>query len=69
MARYMVKYTQKHTGKVRESDLFDTYVSALNESLYIMGLGVAKTIVVLRDSEGEDHPDNAGKFFLWRIIK
>lgn len=29
----------------------------------------AKFAVVLRDSQGEDHPDNAGKFFLHRIIK
>jgi len=26
-------------------------------------------ITILCDQEGEDHPDNAGKFFLYRIIK
>ncbi len=26
-------------------------------------------ITILRDSEGADHPDNAGKFFLDRIVK
>lgn len=26
-------------------------------------------VTILRDSEGEDHPDNAGKFFLHRIVK
>ena len=29
----------------------------------------ARTAVVLRDSQGADHPDNAGKFFLQRIIR
>lgn len=29
----------------------------------------AKTIVILRDSQGADHPDNAGKFFLHEIVK
>ncbi len=31
--------------------------------------GKYHTVTVLRDSEGEDHPDNAGKFFLHRIVK
>jgi hypothetical protein len=29
----------------------------------------AMTATVLRDSQGADHPENAGKFFLHRIIK
>ena len=29
----------------------------------------AKVATVLRDSQGTDHPDNAGKFFLHRIIR
>lgn len=28
----------------------------------------ARTVTVLRDSRGRDHPENAGKFFLHRII-
>jgi len=28
-----------------------------------------KTLSILRDSEGSDHPDNAGKWFLERIVK
>lgn len=27
------------------------------------------SVTVLRDSDGEDHPDNAGKYFLHLIIK
>lgn len=29
----------------------------------------AKVATVLRDSRGADHPDNAGKFFLYQIIR
>lgn len=32
-------------------------------------LAKAKVVTILRDSGGEDHPDNAGKFFLHRIVK
>lgn len=28
-----------------------------------------RVIVVLRDSEGEDYPENAGKWFLYSIVK
>lgn len=69
MSRYMVTYTQKYTGKLCESDVFDNYSQALADALYIKNLNVAKTIVILCDSEGSDHPENAGKFFLERIVK
>lgn len=29
----------------------------------------AKSVTILRDDRGTDHPDNAGKFFLFKIIK
>lgn len=29
----------------------------------------ATSAVILRDSQGKDHPDNAGKFFLHQIVK
>jgi hypothetical protein len=28
-----------------------------------------KTLTIVRDSEGADHPDNAGRWFLHRIVK
>lgn len=31
--------------------------------------GSCKTIVILSDSQGDDHPDNAGKYFLHTIVK
>lgn len=69
MSRYMVSYTQKYTGKLCESDVFDNYSQTLADAIYINNLDVAKTIVILCDREGCDHPDNAGKFFLKRIVK
>lgn len=69
MSRYMVSYTQKYTGKLCESDVFDNYSQALSDAVYINSLDVAKTILILCDSEGSDHPNNAGKFFLKRIVK
>ena len=31
--------------------------------------GQWKAVTVLRDSRGADHPDNAGKYFLYQIVK
>jgi hypothetical protein len=28
----------------------------------------AKVAAILKDLQGKDHPDNAGKFFLYRIV-
>lgn len=69
MSRYMIKYTQLHTGKVCEGDIHKIYGGALNEALFVKSLDVAKVIVILEDDEGARHVDNDGKFFLKRIIK
>ncbi len=67
MAKYRVNYWFKskpkteHQGPVR-----DTPGQALADLPVRDGLKVA---TLLRDSEGEDMPCNAGKFFLDRIIK
>ena len=29
----------------------------------------SKVVTILRDQEGSDHPDNAGKYFLYLIVK
>ena len=69
MSRYIVKYTQLYTAKVCEGDIHSNYSAALNEAIFVKSLDVAKVIVILEDKEGSDHIDNAGKFFLKRIIK
>ena len=63
----------KVTAKMKNGDRYES-------PLPLMGLGYAiteanslkkkaKVITILKDQEGKDHPDNAGKFFLHQIIK
>lgn len=66
--KYQVQATDKRTGKTLTTDepTIERAESAawtrLQEKRY-------KTIVILQDQEGADHPDNAGKYFLHRIVK
>jgi hypothetical protein len=63
-ARGTLKYTRKEVESV-EGDLSDAYGHAgemVRSNKY-------KTVVILRDSEGYDHPSNTGKWFLDRILK
>ncbi len=55
-------------SNTRESEP-STEDQATNQALAWLREGNSKTITILRDSEGADHPDNAGKFFLYRIVK
>jgi hypothetical protein len=67
----MVTYTKKYdcSGKICESDVFASYAAALNDAIFIQTIVDVKTMTILKDSEGFDHPLNAGKFFIYRIIK
>ncbi len=69
MAKYKVKWIAATEKEPRESEVCLTASSALFEARRIALTEDARMIVVLRDSEGEDHPDNAGKFFLYHIVK
>jgi hypothetical protein len=64
MAKFKVVWTQR--GITYDSPVYDSFPS-IDKILALAGR--AKTITVLRDPEGEGHPNNAGKFFLDRIIK
>lgn len=67
MARFkVVRYL--NNGKTFESEVTD-HSRAHNTAVEWLNTKPCKTLVVLRDSEGEDHPDNAGKFFLYQIFK
>lgn len=67
--RYMVKGYKKQSGKVQEGFVHYTYAMAFSESQEFLKSDQYKAIVILVDSGGADHPGNAGKFFLRRIIK
>lgn len=67
--RYMAKGYKTKTGTVQEGNIYDKYPIALSEAMDMYRSKQYKVIVILSDSEGADHPDNAGKFFLHRIIK
>lgn len=69
MARYMVSYTKKYDRKIYESDVFSSYTCALKEAEFIKSIISMKTMIVLRDYEGQDNLENSGKFFLFRILK
>ncbi len=55
-------------GKLTESEPC-TEAQAYNTALAWKRDGKFTTITITQDSEGADHPSNAGKFFLHRIIK
>ena len=68
MARYKIEFTRRNNnGKLitQEAGPFNT------PECFVLREEMAKwkTIVILRDSEGEDHPENAGKFLLYKIVK
>jgi hypothetical protein len=65
MAQYKAVGYYKRTGKTVESCISDNPNVGLDSAT----IRKCKVVVVLRDSQGEDHPDNAGKFFLHRIVK
>ena len=64
--RFKVQSTWR--GKVRESDPL-TLAQAHNLAQEWKRAGKCKTLILLRDDEGADHPANAGKFFLHQIWK
>ena len=68
MARYLAEASEKRTRRLVRTDPC-TLNEAETEAHKMLRSGYYATITILRDSEGEDHPDNKGKFFLHRIIK
>ncbi len=66
MARF--KVVSSWRKKIRESEIV-TESQAYNVASQWLRDGHCKTLVILRDSEGEDHPANAGKFFTHQIWK
>lgn len=67
--RYIAVGYKRRSGNVHEGNIHGRYSSALHEAMEMLNSDQYKVILVLRDSEGEDHPSNSGKFFLHRIIK
>lgn len=63
MALYKIVYTLRN-GKQWESSA-GRFVPVPDWEL----VANSKAVTILRDSQGEDHPDNTGKFFLYRIVK
>lgn len=68
MPKFIAVGYAKDTSRRQESEACD-YKQALHYALEMKDSDQYKVITILRDSEWEDHPDNAGKFFLHRIIK
>jgi hypothetical protein len=69
MAQYRINAYANRTGKLTETKPSRSRSAALAEGLAMKAAGKHKVITLLRDSEGTDHPANAGKFFLDQIIK
>ena len=67
--RYMVKAYKKHTLALQEGNILSTYAQAFAEAQGFLKSNQYRVIVIAADDEGESHPDNAGKFFLHRIIE
>ncbi len=69
MARYMAVGYKKYTYNKQEGFVLPTYQQAYADALDFLKSDQYTVILILRDSEGADHIENAGKFFLYRIVK
>ena len=69
MALYKVHAYAKRTWKLTETEPTRNSNVASGHATELLKTNRYKVITIVRDSEGEDHPDNAGKFFLDRIVK
>jgi len=69
MALYKAQGSLKRTRKLVDGEPTRNSVTASLDARNMVQSGRYKTVVILCDSEGVDHPDNAGKFFLDRIVK
>jgi hypothetical protein len=67
VAQYKVKV---HYRNFDSEQVFPTLSGAMLEANKTKNTDKdARSILVLRDSEGQDHPDNVGVFLLHRIVK
>jgi hypothetical protein len=64
---YLAESVAKRSGNVIRSIPTDKLKEALAAAE--QKKAVSRTVVILRDSEGADHPDNTGKWFLHQIVK
>lgn len=69
MALYKVHAYAKRTRKLTETEPTRNSNIASGQAIQLLKTNKYKVITIVRDGEGEDHPANAGKFFLDRIIK
>lgn len=54
---------------IAQSHAYDTAGECLAATRLDPLFAKASAVVILRDSGGTDHPDNAGKFFLHWVLK
>ena len=66
--RYKITYTLKRRKGEFHTVPRPTFPSDEIRELRLLHGAKIKTMVVLKDQEGADHPANAGKFFLDQII-
>lgn len=67
--RYRIDYTIKRKRTVYVTVPRPTFPSDEIKELQAIHGNKVKTMIVVCDQEGQDHPDNAGKFFLHTIVK
>lgn len=69
MMLYRAVGYRKRTRKEEAAPIRGDYHMAMQDAVDMLRSHDYKIIVITRDSEGADHPANAGKFFLERIVK
>lgn len=69
MALYKVHAYAKRTRKLTETEPTHDSNVASGQATELLKTNRFKVITIVRNDEGESHPDNAGKFFLDRIVK
>jgi hypothetical protein len=68
MAKFIVSTVTKRSSIENESEPFNDSAAAIAFAQKLEDRKF-RSILVLRDLEGVDHPDNKGKYFLYQIIK
>jgi len=69
MALYKVHAYAKRTRKLTATEPTHNPNIAHDDAIVLLKTNKYSVINIVRDDEGASHPDNAGKFFLDRIIK
>ena len=69
MHRFKVSYTTKKNQTPLEKPPTSSFQGARVEAMQLASWANVRSVVILRDSGGSSNAANAGKFYLYQIVK